>query len=97
MKEPSKKYVWVGVALLSLTAITVGVNQLNVGIALAVGFALLIAALKGSLVASFFMHLVSERKTVHVLFFSTVLLFIVMLGLILLGQFNVYQGLKHVP
>ena len=93
----SKKYVGVGVALFLLTAITVAVNKLNVGITLAIFIALLIATFKGSLVASFFMHLASERKLIHILFLSTLLLFITLLGLILLGKFDVYEGLTYVP
>jgi len=64
---------------------------------LAVFVALLIATFKGSLVASFFMHLVSEKKTVHILLLATLLLFIVMMGIILMSRFDVYEGMKHVP
>ena len=92
----SKKYVWVGLALFLLTAITVTVSRLNAGFALAIFIALLIATLKGSLVASFFMHLISERKIIYILLLSTVFLFIVLMGLILAGRFNVYEGLQHV-
>ena len=92
----SKKYVWVGLTLLLLTAVTVAVRNLNLGIALAIFVSLLIATLKGSLVASFFMHLSSERKFISILLLSTVLLFIVLIGLILLGRFDVYEGLKRV-
>ena len=92
----SKKYVWVGFALFLLTAITVTVSRLNVGVALAIFIALLIATLKGSLVGSFFMHLVSEKKVIYILLLSTLLLFIILMGLILAGRFNVYEGLQHV-
>ena len=96
MHKESKKYVWVGLSLLLLTAVTVAVRNLNLGIALAIFIALLIATLKGSLVASFFMHLLSEKKVIYILLLSTVFLFIVLMGLILLGRFDVYEGLKRV-
>lgn len=96
VKNP-KKYGWVGIFLFLLTFLTVGANHLNVGVALAILMALLIATLKGSLVASFFMHLFAERKVITILFLSTLFLFIGMMALILVGQFNVYEGLKHVP
>ena len=96
MQKESKKYVGVGLTLLLLTAITVAVRSLNVGLALAIFIALLIATLKGSLVASFFMHLLSEKKVIYILLLSTVFLFIVLLGLILLGRFDVYKGLQRV-
>ena len=92
-----RKYFIVGFILLLLTVATVAANKLHAGVALAVFIALLIATLKGSLVASFFMHLVSERKAVLVLLVSTLFLFIVMMGLILIGRFDVYEGLQHVP
>ena len=92
----SKKYVWVGLSLLLLTVITVTVSRLNLGLALAIFVALLIATLKGSLVASFFMHLISEKKVIYGLLLSTLFLFIILLGLILAARFNVYQGLTRV-
>ena len=93
----SKKYIWVGLTLLLLTAVTVAVSRLHVGFALAVFVALLIAVFKGSLVASFFMHLIAEKKVIVILLLSTGFLFIVMMALILAGRFDVYVGLTHVP
>ena len=92
----SKKYIVVGLALLLLTVMTVTVSRLNLGLALAIFIALSIATLKGSLVASFFMHLISEKKVIYILLLSTVLLFIILMGLILLGRFDVYKGLTRV-
>lgn len=96
MKE-AKKYIWVGLLLFLLTVVTVAARTLNVGLVLAIFIALLIATFKGSLVASFFMHLVSEKKAIYILLLSTTLLFVLMMGLILFGQFDVYKGLKRVP
>ena len=92
----SKKYIVVGLALLLLTVTTVAVRNLNLGIGLAVLIALSIATLKGSLVASFFMHLISEKKVIYVLLLSTAFLFIVLMVLILAARFDVYEGLTRV-
>lgn len=94
--KTSKKYLGVGLALLFLTVVTVAVNRLHVGLALAIFIALLIATLKGSLVASFFMHLASEKKVIYLLLLSTLILFIVMITLMLAGRWSVYEGMKHV-
>ena len=97
MQKESKKYARVGLTLLFLTVLTVTVSRLNLGIALAIFIALLIATLKGSLVASFFMHLISEKKVIYALLLSTAFLFIILMGLILFGRSNVYEGLQRVP
>ena len=57
-------YKKVAAALAVLTTLTVGVSYLNVAVPLAVTIALVIAATKGSLVVSFFMHLIEEKKPV---------------------------------
>ena len=93
----SRKYIAVGLSLLFLTVVTVTVSRLNLALAAAVCVALLIATLKGSLVASFFMHLVCEKKAIYLLLLLTAFLLIALLGLVLLGRFDVYEGLKRVP
>ena len=81
IKHHVKVYVRVFIALAVLTLLTVGVSYLHLNIYLAVAVALLIATFKGSLVATFFMHLVSERKIIlwilgfTVFFFFFLLLF----------------------
>ncbi len=57
-------YKKVAAALAVLTTLTVGVSYLDVAVPLAVTIALVIAATKGSLVLSFFMHLIEEKKSV---------------------------------
>ena len=51
-------------SLAVLTVLTVAVSYLDVSVPLAVTIALIIAATKGSLVLSFFMHLLEEKKPV---------------------------------
>lgn len=57
-------YKKVAASLAVLTTLTVGVSYLDVALPLAVTIALVIAATKGSLVVSFFMHLLEEKKPV---------------------------------
>jgi cytochrome c oxidase subunit 4 len=81
IKKHVRTYVVVFVALLALTLITVVVSSLQLGIAAAVVVALVIATMKGSLVASYFMHLISEKKVVYL---ALILTAVFLLALILL-------------
>ena len=72
-------YITVFVSLMVLTLITVAVAYLHLPVGPAVGVALLIASIKGSLVMCYFMHLLSERKLIYYVLLSTVLLFLVLL------------------
>ena len=67
MSEDIKKHISiyrnVGIALLVLTVCTVGASYLNFSYAwVGISLGLLIACVKGSLVASEFMHLNNEKK-----------------------------------
>ena len=74
-------YITVFVALMVLTLITVGIARLHLPVHLAVSLALLVATVKGSLVACYFMHLISERKLILVIMLATVFFFFgVLLG-----------------
>lgn len=53
------------VALAALTIITVGISYLHLPTHLAILLALTVATVKGSLVAAYFMHLISERKVIY--------------------------------
>src|SRR5204863_187450 len=57
-------YVMVFVALMALTIITVAISYLHLPIHLAITLAVLVATIKGSLVACYFMHLISEKKLI---------------------------------
>jgi len=69
-------YMIVFGALAALTVITVGVSYLHVPVMLAIGLALVIAVIKGSLVACYFMHLISEKKLIYWVLALTVLFFL---------------------
>jgi cytochrome c oxidase subunit 4 len=72
-------YVLVGASLLVLTALTVAVAEFHLPPKTAIVVALVIASLKGSLVAGFFMHLISERKLIYGVLLITVAFFLALL------------------
>ena len=79
-----------GTSLLVLTGLTVGVAYLQMPVVLAVIVALVIATFKGSLVAAFFMHLISERKMIYAVLVLTVAFFFVLLFVPLLTDMDGY-------
>ena len=72
-------YILVFVSLMVLTFVTVAVSRQHLPVATAVTIALIVASIKGSLVACYFMHLISEKKLILWVLFLTVLFFIVLL------------------
>ena len=76
-----KVYITVFVALMVLTIITVAVSRVHLPIHYAVTIALSVAVIKGSLVAAYFMHLVSEKKLIYAVLCLTVAFFVVLLAL----------------
>jgi len=73
-------YLLVFGSLLTLTLLTVGAwHFLRLGVFGTVAVALFIATVKASLVACFFMHLISERKLIFWILLLTVGFFFVLL------------------
>jgi cytochrome c oxidase subunit IV len=76
IKKHVKRYVFVFVALLVGTIITVGASYLHLSsVALTVTIALFIASVKAFLVAGYFMHLISEKKMIYSILVVTVFFF----------------------
>lgn len=69
------KYLAIFAALLVLTGVTVGVASLHMGFAMAVLVAILVASIKGGLVASYFMHLIDENKWIYLVLIITAIFF----------------------
>lgn len=83
-KQNVKPYILVFVALMALTVVTVAISYLELSVVAAVTLALIVASVKGSLVACYFMHLLSEKRLVLITMFFTILgFFAVLLGPIL--------------
>jgi cytochrome c oxidase subunit IV len=74
-------YISVFVALMALTIITVAVSRFHLPLPIAVSVALLVATIKGSLVACYFMHLISEKKLIYAVLVLTGIFFVVLLAL----------------
>ena len=74
-------YITVFVALMALTIITVAVSYLHLPIGYAVAVALLVATVKGTLVACYFMHLISEKKLIYAVLVLTAVFFLALLAL----------------
>jgi cytochrome c oxidase subunit 4 len=74
-------YIVVFASLMALTLITVAVSYLHLPLPMAIAVALLIASIKGSLVACYFMHLISEKKLILAVLALTAVFFIVLLAL----------------
>ena len=80
VRKTVRTYLMVGAALFVFTGITVAVNQVHLAIPLAITVALVIASLKGSMVASVFMHLSHEKKWIYGALLLTVAFFIVLMS-----------------
>ena len=85
IKKHVRTYVIVFASLMLLTFVTVGVASFHLAIGEAVAVAMFIAVIKGSLVAGYFMHLISEKKLIYLVLLLTAVLFA---ALMLLPMFH---------
>jgi cytochrome c oxidase subunit 4 len=85
-----KIYITVFVALMVLTVVTVAVSRFHFPVPIAVTVALIVAIIKGSLVACYFMHLISEKKLIYAVLALTVVFFIVLLAVPVVTHSNGY-------
>ena len=83
-------YITVFVALMALTIITVAISRIHLPLPIAVTVALLVATVKGSLVACYFMHLISERKLIYAVLVLTAVFFLALLALPAVTHSNGY-------
>jgi len=74
-----RKYVMIGAALLAFTVITVAVNRVHLVVPLAITVALIIACVKGSMVAAVFMHLSNEKRWIYGALLLTAIFFAVLM------------------
>ena len=84
IKRSIRSYMIVGSMLLVFTGLTVAANQFHFAVPLAITLALIIATMKGSMVAAVFMHLSHEKKWIYGALLLTVVFFFVLLFLPLL-------------
>ena len=83
-------YITVFVALMVLTVVTVTVSRFHHPVPVAVTVALIIATIKGSLVACYFMHLISEKKLIYAVLGLTAVFFVALMALPSLTVHNGY-------
>ena len=79
VRKAIRLYLTIGVALLVFTAITVAANRFHFVVPIAITVSLIIATIKGSMVASVFMHLSNERRWIYGALLLTVAFFIVLM------------------
>jgi cytochrome c oxidase subunit 4 len=92
IKKSVKTYMMIFGALMVLTIITVGVSYVHLPVAAAVTVALIVATIKGSLVALYFMHLLHERKVIYWVLTLTLIFFIFMMFVPLLTNSDRIPG-----
>ncbi|HEX8408161.1 MAG TPA: cytochrome C oxidase subunit IV family protein [Thermoanaerobaculia bacterium] len=79
IRKEIRKYMMVFGALAVLTIVTVAISRLHLPTWQAIALGLVVATVKGTLVAAFFMHLLSERKLIYAVLALTVFFFGVMI------------------
>ena len=84
IRKEIRRYLMVLGALATLTLITVAISYLKLPTWQAIALGLAVATVKGSLVAAFFMHLISERKLIYAVLVFTVFFF----GMLLWGPWH---------
>jgi cytochrome c oxidase subunit 4 len=81
VKKSVRSYLIVFGALLVCTVLTVAAKELSFAVPIAITIALIIASVKGSMVASVFMHLSHEKQWIYGALLLTVVFFIVLMFL----------------
>jgi len=81
VRKSIRLYLTIGVSLLIFTAVTVAANRFHFVVPIAIAVALVIAIIKGSMVASVFMHLNNEQRWIYGALVLTVFFFIVLMCL----------------
>jgi cytochrome c oxidase subunit IV len=90
IKKSVRSYMTVFAMLMLFTIITVAASRFHFAVPVAITVALIIAAMKGSMVAAVFMHLSHEKRWVYGTLLLTAVFF---LGLLLLPLFTSLDSL----
>ena len=94
LKRHRNLYLWIFGALLVLTVVTVWAATLDIDETGHVVVALLIASVKATLVAGFFMHLTSEKSIIHKIMSFTFFFFLGMVFLCVLAWLDHTEHIK---
>jgi cytochrome c oxidase subunit IV len=79
VKKSVRRYMIIGAALFLGTVITVVANQVHLVVPVAITVALIIATIKGSMVAAVFMHLNHEKRWIYGALLLTVAGFVILI------------------
>jgi caa(3)-type oxidase subunit IV len=79
IRKSVRSYMMVFVMLMIFTVLTVAASRFELAVPAAITLALIIAAMKGSMVAAVFMHLSHEKRWVYGTLLLTAAFFIVLL------------------
>jgi cytochrome c oxidase subunit IV len=90
IQKSVRSYMTVFVMLMIFTVLTVAVSRLQFAVPVAIAVALVIAVMKGSMVAGVFMHLSHEKRWIYGVLLLTVVFFVFLL---LLPVFTSLDGL----
>ena len=88
VKKSVRSYITVFVALMVFTVITVAASRFHFAVPIAITIALIIATMKGSMVAGVFMHLSHEKQAIYGALLLTILFFIVLMFVPLLTSLD---------
>jgi cytochrome c oxidase subunit IV len=88
VRKSVRSYITVFVALMVFTIITVAASRFHFAVPVAITIALIIATMKGSMVAGVFMHLSHEKKLIYGALLLTVVFFIVLMFVPILTQLD---------
>ena len=88
VKKSVRSYITVFVMLMVFTVLTVAAASFHLAVPLAITIALIIATLKGSMVAGVFMHLLDGNRAIYGALLLTLVFFIVLLFIPLLSTLD---------
>jgi cytochrome c oxidase subunit IV len=88
VKKSVRSYMTVFVMLMVFTVLTVAASRFHLAVPVAITLALVIAAMKGSMVASVFMHLSHEKRAIYGALLLTIVFFLVLLFIPVLSMMD---------
>ncbi len=98
IKKHVRTYIIIFFALLVGTVVTVWLNSVHFdSAALTIGIALLVAIVKATLVAGYFMHLFSEKKAIYMMLAVTVFFFAAMMYIFVWSRDQLPRGGEYTP
>ena len=88
VQKSVRSYITVFVALMIFTVITVAVSRFHPAVPIAIAVAIIIAATKGSMVGTVFMHLSHEKQAIYGTILLTFVFFFLLLFIPLLTHLD---------